>query len=129
MNDFIVDEEDELDEQGNVIRRKEKKKRQSNIKGISGYALSEAQEIFGDTTDLLEMYQERKKQREQAEAEVTENTEGLNEVRPMLRPIQSNTGLICTLGGAHDQTAMSLSRRIQETGFAVTPLMFCSLLL
>eukprot|EP00959_Pyramimonas_sp_CCMP1952_P084842 1774234-Pyramimonas_sp.AAC.1 len=81
MNDFIVDEDDELDEQGNVIRRKEKKKRQSSIHGITGYALSEAQEIFGDTTDLLEMYQERKKQREQVEAEISENTEGLNEYR------------------------------------------------
>jgi hypothetical protein len=75
MNDFIVDEEDEMDEMGNVIKRREKKKRQSSVQGVSGYALSEAQEIFGDTTDLLDMYHERKKQREQIEADLSQDTE------------------------------------------------------
>ncbi|KAJ7545245.1 hypothetical protein O6H91_09G112200 [Diphasiastrum complanatum] len=55
MADFIVDEEDLLDENGQPLRRKKtKKKALRPAPGVSSLALQEAQEIFGDVSLLLE---------------------------------------------------------------------------
>ncbi|KAF8715916.1 hypothetical protein HU200_026878 [Digitaria exilis] len=53
MADFIV-EEDEIDGNGQVVRRKKfKKKVPRQAAGVSSSALQEAQDIFGDVDDLL----------------------------------------------------------------------------
>jgi hypothetical protein len=60
MGDFLVEADDEVDDDGNLIRKaKKKKKKQPAVKGVTSYALSEAQDIFGDTTDLMELYNSR----------------------------------------------------------------------
>eukprot|EP00250_Pteridium_aquilinum_P021264 c25074_g1_i1 orf=411-5594(-) len=54
MADFIVEEE-EVDENGQPVRRgKTRKKGPRQAAGISSSALQEAQEIFGDVTELLD---------------------------------------------------------------------------
>lgn len=72
MGDFLVEADDEVDEDGNLIRKakKKKKKQSSAVKGVTSYALSEAQDIFGDTTDLMELYNSRRKSLATDEAEV-----------------------------------------------------------
>ncbi|CAN6341552.1 unnamed protein product, partial [Urochloa humidicola] len=52
MADFIVDEE-EIDGNGQVVRKKVKKKVPRQAAGVSSSALQEAQDIFGDVDDLL----------------------------------------------------------------------------
>ncbi|WVZ99059.1 hypothetical protein U9M48_044413 [Paspalum notatum var. saurae] len=53
MADFIV-EEDEIDGNGQVVRRKKfKKKVPQQAAGVSSSALQEAQDIFGDVDELL----------------------------------------------------------------------------
>eukprot|EP00898_Chlorokybus_atmophyticus_P008664 jgi/Chlat1/879/Chrsp107S01340 len=51
MADFIVD--GDVDEQGRLIRKKKKKNRGPSQ--VSSYAVQEAQEIFGDVSELLEL--------------------------------------------------------------------------
>ncbi|XP_039837734.1 transcription elongation factor SPT6 homolog isoform X2 [Panicum virgatum] len=64
MADFIV-EEDEIDGNGQVVRRKKfKKKVPRQTAGVSSSALQEAQDIFGDVDDLLA----RRKQEMEREA-------------------------------------------------------------
>ncbi|KAG2618420.1 transcription elongation factor SPT6 homolog isoform X3 [Panicum virgatum] len=64
MADFIV-EEDEIDGNGQVVRRKKfKKKVPRQAAGVSSSALQEAQDIFGDVDDLLA----RRKQEMEREA-------------------------------------------------------------
>ncbi|XP_011041352.1 PREDICTED: transcription elongation factor SPT6-like isoform X3 [Populus euphratica] len=53
MADFIVDEDDE---DGTLVRRKKlKKKKSRQASGASSSALQEAQEIFGDVDELIQM--------------------------------------------------------------------------
>ncbi|KAK6271305.1 hypothetical protein POUND7_008403 [Theobroma cacao] len=55
MADFIVDEDD-LDEHGASVRRKKLKKNKSRqAPGVTSSALLEAQEIFGDVDELLQL--------------------------------------------------------------------------
>ncbi|KAM7257034.1 hypothetical protein ACFE04_012775 [Oxalis oulophora] len=55
MADFIVDEE-EVDEDGAPVRRRKVKRKKSRQgSGPSSYALQEAQEIFGDVDELLQL--------------------------------------------------------------------------
>jgi len=72
MGDFLVEADDEVDDDGNLIRKakKKKKKQASGVKGVTSYALSEAQDIFGDTTDLMDLYNSRRKGLATEEAEV-----------------------------------------------------------
>jgi hypothetical protein len=72
MGDFLVEADDEVDEDGNLIRKakKKKKKQSSTVKGVTSYALSEAQDIFGDTSDLMDLYNSRRKSVATEEAEV-----------------------------------------------------------
>ncbi|XP_011040704.1 PREDICTED: transcription elongation factor SPT6-like isoform X1 [Populus euphratica] len=53
MADFIVDEDDD---DGTLVRRKKlKKKKSQQASGVSSYALQEAQEIFGDVDELIQI--------------------------------------------------------------------------
>ncbi|CAK7339903.1 unnamed protein product [Dovyalis caffra] len=53
MADFIVDEDDE---DGTLVRRKKlKKKKSRQASGVSSSALQEAQEIFGDVDELIQI--------------------------------------------------------------------------
>eukprot|EP00850_Spirogloea_muscicola_P001600 SM000006S19365 [mRNA] locus=s6:355783:364919:- [translate_table: standard] len=60
MADFIVDEEE--DEHGQPVRRRRPKKRAGRgaAEGVNASALQEAQDIFGDVTELLEMDRRRR---------------------------------------------------------------------
>ncbi|EFJ08665.1 hypothetical protein SELMODRAFT_447972 [Selaginella moellendorffii] len=87
MADFIVDE-DETDENGQLVRTKrpKKKKYSRQAPGISSSALQEAQEIFGDVSQLLEDRRIRVSEAEREEGAHDEDDAGRGRLAKEFEP-------------------------------------------
>ncbi|CAD6271717.1 unnamed protein product [Miscanthus lutarioriparius] len=83
MADFIV-EEDEIDGNGQVVRRKKfKKKVPRQAAGVSSSALQEAQDIFGDVDELLAL-RKQELEREAANSSELRGTRLEDEFEPFI---------------------------------------------